>query len=329
VSLPSWILAAALALPVAAAAADDPPVAEPAADPAVGAPAEPDAPRIRLFSRRVLPAMLWSVLPGGGHFYLGDTADGLAYATTAGLFIAGGLEVQRRNENLGRDDDEANVPMLLASKVTEFGMFTATRKALERNGLDLRAARMDDTPTSDLLLAPFTRPALRWEVAAAGLLGVAGGVLAGELRDDDQGSLRDVERVRMFGANYDRRDATELYAGSAFGVSLGAATAEEGLFRGVLQPVLQQKFGQTGGLWMASGVFGAAHLAGLEGDLNVGGAVWATLAGAYLGWIYDKDGARLGTPIAAHFWYDFLLLSTLWATNPDENPFGFEVGFDF
>ena len=78
-----------------------------------------------------------------------------------------------------------------------------------------------------------------------------------------------------------------------------------------------------------AGAFGAAHLVGLDGEWNVGGALFATGAGAYLGWLYDRDDARLAGPVAAHFWYDFALLATLWALEPDETPFGFEVGFGF
>jgi membrane protease YdiL (CAAX protease family) len=318
-------LLAALGLGLGCAAgAAEPPAADPA--PATAAAADP---QIALDSPNVLPALMWSLLPGGGHFYLGDIGEGLAYATLAGGFIAGGIEVQRRNEDLDRDDDEVNVSFLAAQKVIEFGMFTATRKALERDGLDLRAAHMDDTPSGKLLAAPFSRSALRWEVAVAGLLGVAGGVLAGQERDTDQGRHSQIDQVEMFGGTYERDEATRMYGASAFTVSLGAAAGEEGLFRGLLQPVMQERYGPQRGLWAASGMFGAAHLVGLEGEVNVGGAIWATGAGAYLGWLYDKDGARLAAPIAAHFWYDFLLLTTLWATNPDENPFGFEVGFDF
>ena len=271
--------------------------------------------------------MAWSLLPGAGHIYLGDTATGIGYASLFTVFAASGVEVQRRNENLGRDDDEVNVPLLLADKVWEYSIFTTARSALAADGLDLRAAGFDDTPTSELLTAPFSHHALRWEVLAAGALGVLGGIAIGH--EADTPALKDVERVRMLGASYEQDDANRLYGTSVLGVSLGAATAEEGLFRGMLQPILQNRIGERPGFWIASGAFGAAHLVGLDGELNVGNAVWATAAGAYLGWLYDRDGNRLAAPIAAHFWYDFLLLSTMWVTAPDENAFGFEVEFSF
>ncbi|MGQ0585849.1 MAG: lysostaphin resistance A-like protein [Gammaproteobacteria bacterium] len=291
-------------------------------------PPAPDEPVEKVsLHRNTVKAMIWSLLPGGGHIYLGDTSAGITYASLFTAFAAGGVEVQRRNEDLGRDDDEVNVPLLLADKVWEYSIFTTARSALAADGLDLRAAGFDDTPTPQLLMAPFSRQALRWEVLAAGALGIVGGLAVGH--EADTPSLGDVGRVRMFGASYDQDDANKLYAASAFGVSMGAATAEEGLFRGMLQPILQNRLGETPGLWISSGVFGAAHLVGLDGELNLGGAAWATAAGAYLGWLYDRDGNRLAAPIAAHFWYDFLLLSTMWLTAPDENAFGFDVEFRF
>jgi membrane protease YdiL (CAAX protease family) len=271
-------------------------------------------------------AMLWSLLPGAGHIYLGDTGTGLAYAGLTAAFLGGAWEVGRRNDDLGRDD-EVNVPLLLADKVWEYSIFTTARSALARDGVDLRAARLDDTPTSQLLAAPFGRQALRPPVWGAALFGVAIGAAAAHHRDG--GRLIDVERARMLGASYPRDEATALYAASTLGVSLGAATAEEGLFRGMLQPVLQRRWGEPGGRWATAGLFGAAHIVGLDGELNIEGALFATGAGAYLGWLYDHDGARLAGPIAAHFWYDFALLATTWALEPDETPFGFDVQFRF
>jgi membrane protease YdiL (CAAX protease family) len=276
--------------------------------------------------RQMTPAILWSLLPGGGHFYLGDPATGITYATLTGIFLATGAEVTRRNDELGRDD-ELNVPSIVGQKVWEYSVFTTFREAARRAGVDLRAEGFDDTPTSSLLLAPFDPDQfLRWPVLGAALLGVAGAALA---HDDEGGRLNDVTRARMLGSDFDRDDATALYMGSAFLVSLGAGTAEEGLFRGALQPILQDRWGRTAGLWATSGIFGAAHIVGGDGGPNVGGALFATAAGAYLGWLYNRDGNRLAGPIAAHFWYDFMLFAASWALDPDDTPFGFGVDFEF
>lgn len=276
--------------------------------------------------RQMTPALLWSLLPGGGHFYLGNTGTGLTYATLTGAFMLTGVEVQRRNDELDRDD-ELNVPAIVGEKIWEYSIFTTFREAAKQADVDLRAEGFDDTPTASLLLAPFNPDQfLRLPVWGAALLGVAGAALA---HDDEGGRLNDVTRARMLGSDFDRDDATALYAASALTVSLGAGAAEEGLFRGVLQPILQDRWGAPAGLWATSGIFGAAHLVGGDGGLNVGGALFATGAGAYLGWLYNRDGNRLAGPIAAHFWYDFMLFATAWALDPDDTPFGFGVDFEF
>lgn len=278
-------------------------------------------------ARQMTPAILWSLLPGGGHFYLGNVGTGLTYATLTTAFLATGVEVQRRNDALNRED-EVNVPWIVGEKVWEYSVFSTFRSAAERAGVDLRAAGFDDTPTPQLLLAPFDPDQfLRPTVFGAALLGAAAAAIAAH--DRERGRLNDVTRARMLGSDFDRDDATALYAASALGVSLGAGVAEEALFRGVLQTILQDQWGRSGGLWAASGVFGAAHLAGVDGELNVGGALFATGAGAYFGWMYNRDGNRLAAPIAAHFWYDFMIFATSWALEPDDTPFGFRVDFEF
>lgn len=273
--------------------------------------------------------MLFGLIPGGGHMYLGDVATGVTYAGLTAAFLAGGVEVQRRNEDLGREEDEVNVPMLLGSKVWEYSLFTTTREALASDGVNLRRYGIDDTPTSELLTAPFSSQLLRAPVWGAALFGVALGVLGTSDLDDGDGRLSDVQRVRMFGGNYEQDDANRMYTASALGISLGAATAEEGLFRGLLQPYLQGLWGERVGFWAASGAFGAAHLVGLDGALNPAAVAFTTAGGAYLGWLYDRDGRRLAAPIAAHFWYDFALLMTLWVRDPDNTPLGFDVQFSF
>lgn len=275
----------------------------------------------------VRTALLWSLLPGGGFFYLGDPATGVTYAALTGTFLVAGAEVERRNDALGRHD-EVNVAWLVGDKIWEYSVFSTFREASTRTGTDLRAAGFDDTPTASLWLAPFDPDQfLRPQVFGAALLGVAGA--AWSARDREGGGLRDVTRAHMLGDEYGRDQATALYGASALGVSLGAGVSEEALFRGVLQPVFQQQWGEGRGLWAASGVFGAAHLIGLDGRFDGESALFATGAGAYLGWLYNRDDNRLPGPIAAHFWYDFALLATNWALDPENTPFGFDVEFRF
>lgn len=270
-------------------------------------------------------ALIWSLLPGGGHFYLGEVGTGLTYAISTAAFLGVGGEVQRRNDELGRED-EYNAPSIVGEKIWELSFFTAYRSALAHDGTDLRTLGYDDTPTADLILAPFSyRNVLDPWVLGAGVLG---GVLAAAGAEDNPRGLGDVDRVGIWGRDYNARDGTAAYGASALAVSLGAGVAEEALFRGLLQTMLQDHWGQAAGLWAASGTFGAAHIVGPDGEPNVGAVLVTTAAGAYLGWMYNREGNRLAKPIAAHFWYDFMLMAVSWATDPENNALGVEVSFE-
>ena len=75
------------------------------------------------------------------------------------------------------------------------------------------------------------------------------------------------------------------------------------LFRGVVQTALTEQFGiaPPWAIGMAAVVFGAMHF------VTPAYAVLATVAGAYLGWLYDVSG-QLVLPILVHGLYDSLAL---------------------
>ena len=80
-------------------------------------------------------------------------------------------------------------------------------------------------------------------------------------------------------------------------VSVLAGSAEELLFRGVLQPLV--------GMPAASVIFGAVHIGG-RGFIGYG--VWAACIGALFGWLMVTTGGLLA-PIVAHAVYDALALA--------------------
>ena len=80
-------------------------------------------------------------------------------------------------------------------------------------------------------------------------------------------------------------------------VSVLAGTAEELLFRGVLQPIA--------GMPAASVIFGAVHVGGRD---FVGYGLWAACIGALFGWLMVMTGGLLA-PIVAHAVYDALALA--------------------
>jgi membrane protease YdiL (CAAX protease family) len=77
---------------------------------------------------------------------------------------------------------------------------------------------------------------------------------------------------------------------------LFTCTAEEAVFRGVIQRSLRDAIGDVAALSIAAVLFGAVHFAG--GPRTI---VMATIAGAGYGWVYWRSGNRIEASILAHF----------------------------
>ena len=85
-----------------------------------------------------------------------------------------------------------------------------------------------------------------------------------------------------------------------------AGFSEEVLFRGVLQPWMEESWGMNAGLILSSIVFGLVHA------VTPLYAVIATLVGIYLGLSLDYGGERnLWVPVIIHALYDFLAFIAL------------------
>ena len=98
-----------------------------------------------------------------------------------------------------------------------------------------------------------------------------------------------------------------------------AGTAEEILFRGVLQPWIESSWGMTAGLIGSNIVFGLVHA------VTPLYALLATLVGIYLGLSLDFGEQRnLLTPIIIHGLYDFLafLMILSYYHAQEHNPLG-------
>ncbi|MFM8333737.1 MAG: lysostaphin resistance A-like protein [Candidatus Methylumidiphilus sp.] len=85
-----------------------------------------------------------------------------------------------------------------------------------------------------------------------------------------------------------------------------AGVTEEVLFRGLLQPLIEARWGWPAGLALSNLLFALAHF------VTPLYAVLAGLTGLYLGLSLDLGGGRnLLTPIAIHALYDFLAFAAV------------------
>ncbi|MBS3792809.1 CPBP family intramembrane metalloprotease [Candidatus Bipolaricaulota bacterium] len=68
-----------------------------------------------------------------------------------------------------------------------------------------------------------------------------------------------------------------------------AGPQEESLFRGYIQPALEERYGRIPGLLLTSALFGLAHL----GFLNLQASLIAVILGIFMGYLRDKTGTLL------------------------------------
>lgn len=275
---------------------------------------------------RLQSALLWSLLPGAGHYYLDEPDAGAAYAGTMLPLIGAGIWLNERNHELDRED-EVNTFWLLAAKEWELSLFTTYRSALRSESRDFRAARVDDTSVRDFFLSPFRKEQYSDPmVILAGLLGIAAAVY--DSRNSEH-NLMDVSRIGILGADANREWGSTFYGVDALGLSLTAGVSEEALWRGLIQNEMELSFGRRCGLGSTAALFGAAHVVDLDGKLRGERVVPATIAGFYLGYMYQKNEHRLAKPIAAHFWYNLTVMMTAFTLDPKNNPLGVQVSFGF
>lgn len=275
--------------------------------------------------KSVLNTVLWStLLPGGGHFYLGQPGAGNAYLLTEGILLITGHSAEP-----GIASGELNFFYINALKIHELNIFTAYREARILNNNEGYTTPIDRTPLNKLILAPF-----RWEnikspyVYGFFLAGIAINALEGYLNTQRK-SFDGISTINIIKTPFDRNSGTAVYEGMWVTLSLNAAVSEECAYRGMLQVECEEITGKTAGLFVSSGIFGLGHVTNwADGKSWTYGGV-ATLAGLYLGWLFQKEGYRLEKPIAAHFWFNFAAGTTLFLIDPANNPLGIRINFNF
>jgi membrane protease YdiL (CAAX protease family) len=270
---------------------------------------------------------LIELLPGFTHLYHGDTTEG---ATFLGLELLLGAAAVGVHGRLGHDEaDEWNVPLILAGQVYAADKWRYYQKTRARYSLAGKSSgvRFDPSPLNRLLRAPFEPKNLTSPlVIACALFGIADGIVAYPRHGKRFG---DISTVGAFGNRLDRTQGMLYYETASAALSFGAAVSEEMLYRGVLLPVLDYRYGKQAGLIASSLIFGILHITNPDIDRPVYFVSQATLAGFVFGRSVQRKGYLLSEAIAGHFWYDFVSLTTTFLLNPRENPIGLSIEFRY
>ena len=244
-----------------------------------------------------LAAAASAILPGLGQATQGD------YTTAAehfGIFAASlaTAAYYGRKSDLLSDDDRFQHEREIVNQTTlrrDFATRLATDTALYSSFAAYRDGRSRDTrsyrtpaPTEtlgELVLAPF-----KWEYLSHPTTFIPLGLQLVAAASDRYGVYRapDVSRNALYAYEFTANEFT--------------AVGEEGFFRGFLNNELSDRWGNGWGLAGSSAIFGLAH----TGAGQTANAVQAGLAGAYLGWVQQRNQFQIGEGVAIHYWVNVI-----------------------
>jgi len=274
--------------------------------------------------------VFYAIVPGGTHFYDGDMKEGMAFSITEVSLLTIGVLINNKLEKDSRT--ELNIPLLLASQlyaIDKWRYFQKTQLRFRQKYPNYKSIiRFDSTPLSELLSAPFNPKVISSPlVITFAALGVIDGIIVSYSKNNKKYS--DISTVVALNNQMSRKTGTYYYESIVFAISYGAAVSEEMMFRGLLLPLLDYKFGKRTGLITTSLIFGLLHLFNSNINKPVYFITQATLAGFVFGYHVQRNDYKLSKVIAAHFWYNFVSMTTIWIINPKENPLGIGVRFEF
>lgn len=241
------------------------------------------------------------IVPGLGQASNGDYKGAAAHFGTFAVSLSTALHYQDKPDFLSDDlrYDEANdreyinqttlrrdFALRLATDTAFYSSYSAYRDARQRGERSYRTPAPKES-LSDLALAPFSwkllsRPTTFIPLALQAWAVSRSRYAYGIYRSDDVGT----RELHIYNAT-----ANEF-----------TAVGEEGFFRGFVNNEFSDRWGNGWGLVWSSLLFGVAH----TGQGQTANAFQATLAGAYLGWMQQRNEFEIVEGVALHYWINVL-----------------------
>lgn len=237
------------------------------------------------------------IIPGLGQATQGDYATAAEHFGVFALSLAAGAHYQGKADFLADEERyqhereiinqttlRRDFALRVASDTALYSSFAAYRDGRQRDTRAYRTPAPRET-LSELALAPF-----RWEYLSRPTTFIPLGLQLIAAASDRYGVYRgsDVTKGQLY--------AYELTANEF------TAVGEEGFFRGFLNNELSDRWGNGWGLAGSSAIFGLAH----TGQGQAANAVQAGLAGAYLGWVHQRNAFQIGEGVAIHYWVNVI-----------------------
>ena len=244
-------------------------------------------------------AVASAIIPGLGQAINGNYEEAAVHFGIFVLSLSTALYYQHKPDFLSdeaRYDDAGNLEYInqttlrrdfalrLATDTVLYSSFGAYRDARQRDDRAYRTPAPKES-LSDLALAPFS-----WEFLSRPTTFVPLAVQAWAVSRSGYGIYR--------GHDVSTGDL-QVYNATA---NEFTAVGEEGFFRGFLNNEFSARWGNGWGLAGSSLLFGVAH----TGQGQTANAIQASIAGAYLGWVQQRNGFEIGEGVALHYWINVL-----------------------
>ena len=253
------------------------------------------------------------------------TAEGAALTVIADAELVTGIAFWAKK---GIDYPGSYLPLLAFQDTAITGIASGRID----NALSEQALFAPQDTLAEVALAPWNGRVLRRpEVWLGTLFFVGAGIAVDQILGANWNHLG--EGPNIFGRQFTPETGYPLGLAVNAAVVEQVAVAEESYFRGVVQSAFARRAGENAGWIYGSLVFGGVHslnaaFASSPSDaakyLGIG-VPYITLVGAYLGWVYKRDGYSLAPSTAIHFWYDFLTLGIEFVRDPKHSPLSASV----
>jgi hypothetical protein len=239
-----------------------------------------------------------AIVPGLGQATNGDYEAAAAHFGIFAASLSAALYYERKPDLLSDDvryDDgnrefinqttlRRDFALRLATDTALYSSFGAYRDARARHDLSYRTPAPKES-LSDLAIAPFS-----WEFLSRPTTFIPLAFQAWAASRSKYGIFR-----------ADDVSARDLHVYNATANEF-TAVGEEGFFRGFLNNELSNRWGNGWGLAGSSALFGIAH----TGQGQTANALEASVAGAYLGWVQQRNGFQIGEGVALHYWINVI-----------------------
>jgi membrane protease YdiL (CAAX protease family) len=273
----------------------------------------------------------WTLyVPGASYYYQQKYLKGTVFSA---LEIGGVFLGIRHNKTLRSNSSSPyyNYPLFLGLQAFQTEKLANFKNQLEIISYNNPGFRYHNISEKDLYLSPFKVENIATPITGGMVL--LAGIFLGIEKIQEKQSISDVSQMYFINRYIPRDQALPIFGAASLAMSWGAGVGEEYICRNYLLPVFDYKYGQKKGLIYSSLTFGALHFSNLlfsdkpdylSALIQVGEA---TIAGYFLGRDVQRRGYNIGPAVAAHMWYDAVLMIGSFLINPENNFLGVNIRF--